>query len=201
VSIVLVFGGARPTNADALNSSALNRSEGAPPNVGSIAEYMDKGGNPSLASYLPLFRIHVFEGRGELASGQQLSGLSVTSVERPGPGEEAGLRAEHVRRLRAATEVGAGVLLVGAILLFPPGVLGVALIPEMGSSKAYDVIVAVDAERTRNINELENSLRKVKAGEIIYVTIIRDGRREQLRVLAPAIPAPHSPPSQPLLSE
>ena len=54
------------------------------------------------------------------------------------------------------------------------------MIPDMGSAKAYDVIVAVDAKRTRNINELEDSLRYVQAGEVIYLTIIRDGRRDSL---------------------
>ena len=81
---------------------------------------MEKGGNPEFASYLPLFGIHVFEGLGELASGQSFSGLNVTSVDRPGPSDDAGLRAEHTRALRAATEVGASALLAGAILVFPP---------------------------------------------------------------------------------
>ena len=200
-SIALVFGGARPTNADEVESSALNRSEGLPPNVGSVTEYIENGSNPARSSYLPLIGIHVFEGPGKLASGQQLSGISVISVDRPGPGDEAGLRAQHVRVLRAATEVGLGVAIVGAALLFPPAMLGVPLIQHMDSATAYDVIVAVDADRTRNISELEDCLRNVKASETIYVTVIREGRREQLRVLAPASFDPHSPTSQTMLSE
>jgi len=181
-------------------NSSFNGSEGVPPNVGSIPEYMHNGGNPAQSSYLPLIGIHVFEGPGKLASGQPLSGISVISVDRPGPGDNAGLRAQHVRVLRAATEVGLGVVCVGATLIFPPAILGVPLIQQMDSATAYDVIVAVDAERTRNIIELEDSLRKVKAGETIYVTIIRDGQREQLRVVAPAIFDSHAPTSQPLSS-
>ena len=199
-SIVLMVGGVWPGKAQGVNSSPINRSEEAPPNVGSIAEYMEKGGNPAFASYLPLFGIHVFEGRGELASGQSFSGLCVTAVDRPGPADDVGIRAEHIRVLRTATEVGASALLAGAILVFPPAIVGVAMIPDMGSTKAYDVIVAVDGERTRNTNELENSLRCVKAGEVIYLTIIRDGRRAQLRLLAPATLDPHSPRSPTMLS-
>jgi hypothetical protein len=199
--IILGFGGPWPANAAAANTSALDRSEGTPPNVGSINEYMDNSGNLVLASYLPLIGIHVFEGCGKLASGQQFSGLSVTSVDRPGPGDDAGIRAAHVRVLRVATEMGLGVMVVGATLFFPPAILGIPLIQKMDSPKAYDVIVAVDAARTRSISELENSLRNVKAGETIYLTIIRDGRREQLRVLARPIFDPHAPTSQSMLPE
>ena len=127
----------------------------------------------------------------------------MTSVDRPGPGDDAGIRAEHIRVLRATAEVGLGALFVGAILFFPPAILAVPLIEPMDGTKAYDVIVAVDAERTRNIGELENSLRNVKSGETIYLTIVRDGQRKELRALAPAIFDPHSPTStsQPVLPE
>ncbi len=184
---VLLSIGASPMDTEAADSFAQNTSEGAPPNVGSVAEYMTEGGNPRM-SYLPMLGLSVFAGRGELASGQNFSGMSVTSVDHPGPGDDAGIRAEHIEALLAAMEMGASVLLAGAILAFPPVMVGVQMIPQVGDPKAYDVIVAVDSERTRNINELENCLRKVKTGETIYLTIIRDGQRKQLRVVAPADP-------------
>lgn len=100
-----------------------------------------------------------------------------------------------------ATKVGLGVFLVGATLFFPPAILGLPLISRMDNSKAYHVIVAVDAEQTRNITELERSLRDAKAGQTIYSTIVRDGRREQLQLTAPAIVDFHSATSQPMLPE
>lgn len=171
-------------DTEAADSFAQNTSQRASPNLGSVTEYMTEGGNRR-TTYLPILGIKVFAGRGELASGQKLSGMSVTSVDRLGPGDEAGIRDERIRAVSAAMQVGATVLLAGAILAFPPIIVGVQMIPQVDSPKAYDVIVAVDGERTRNINELENCLRSVKTGETIYVTIIRDGQREQLRVLAP----------------
>ncbi len=196
ISIALGFGGARPAHAADMNPSS---SAGTPPNVRSLDEYMNYGNRVSLASYVALLGIQVFEGQGKLASGQRLSGLSVISVDRPGPGDDAGIRAAHIQAGRAAAQAGLGVLLLGGTLFFPPAILGFPLIMRMESPKAYDLIVAVDAERTRNISELEDSLRNVKAGETIYLTIIRDGRRAQLRVLAPAIFEPQSPTSQTVL--
>jgi S1-C subfamily serine protease len=199
---VLGFNGALLGNAGAVNPSGIDQSQAPPPNVGSINQYMENNSDKqALPSYLPVIGIHVFAGGGKLASGQQLVGLSVKSVDRPGPGDDAGIKAEHIRVLRATAEVGLGVILVGATLFFPPAILGVPLIERMDSSTANDVIVAVDAERTRNIGELEDSLRNVRAGEIIYLTIVRDGQRKQLRVLVPAIFDPHSPTSQRVLPE
>jgi hypothetical protein len=190
-TIALVLARVQSANAEVQNSSALNRSEGAPPNIGTIGDYLGNSGNANLSLYLPLFGIHVVEGRGELASGQSLSGVSVISVDRLGPSDEAGVRAEHIRVTRAAVEAGESVLLFGALLLFPPAILAIPYIPKISAS-ANDVIIAVDAERTRNINELENSLGNVQAGETIYLSIIRDGRRREIRVLKPAIFAGHA---------
>jgi len=199
-AILLVFG-IRSTSADVVNSSARNPSEAVPSNVGSIGEYLGNSGNASLTLYLPLFGIHVLEDRGQLASGQDLRGVSVISVDRPGPGDDAGIRAQHVRVTRAVAEAGESVLVFGAMLLFPPAVLAIPYIPQVGGATANDVIVAIDADRTRNINELETCLRNAKAGETIYLSIIRDGRREQLRLVAPAILKPGAPTSRPFLSE
>ena len=201
ISTVLVLSGAWPSKAAGADFSAQSTSQGAPPNLGSVTEYMSKGGNPALVSYLPLLGVHVFEGHGDLVSGQRFKGLNVTSIDQGGPADMAGFRAERVQVFRAATEAGASVLLAGAILLFPPAVFGISLIPDKDDVKAYDVIVAVDSVRTRNFNELADSLRNVKAGETIYLTVVRDGAREQLRLVAPPISDSLNPASRLPLSE
>jgi S1-C subfamily serine protease len=81
--------------------------------------------------------------------------------------------------------LGLGVVVIGTLLVFPPALFGVGLVPKLHWKTAHDVIVAVDAERTRNICDLEALLRKAKAGEIIYLTVVRDGRREQIQAMAP----------------
>jgi hypothetical protein len=198
-SLVLGFGYAFQSDAAAMDPSAPDCSRNITPNVGSLNEYVDNKSALRSSSYLPLIGIDVVESRGNLGTGQQLRGLSVTSVDRSGPSDNAGIRAERVRPLRAATEVGMAILLVGATLAFPPAILGAPLVPAMESAKESDVIIAVDAVRTRNVGELQNSLREVTAGETIYLTIIRGGKREQLRVFAPAILDHHlpAPPARP----
>jgi len=88
---------------------------------------------------------------------------------------------------KAAAEVGATVLVVGAAAFFPPAIFGVPFLMQMQSPRSYDVLVAVDGERVQDVDELENSLREAKAGETIYLTIIRSGRRVQLRVPMPGV--------------
>jgi len=135
----------------------------------------------------------VFRAATRLVSGQQLSGLAVSSVDQEGPGYDAGIRAEHIRAARAAVQVGATVLVIGAAAFFPPAIFGVPLLAQMQTPRAYDVIVAVDAERIQDVSELEYSLRKAMAGETIYLTIIRNGRRMQLQLPMPGIISTSAP--------
>ena len=168
--------------ADVTDSTALDAS--MPPNLGSIGEYAQDTGSPEseIASYFPLVGICVFSGIGKLASGQVLSGLVVTSVDKWGIGYAGGIRGEHLQMARASAQLGMIVLVVGATAVFPPAMLGLPLLAKLPSPKSSDVIVAVDAERIRDVSEFANYLRHTKAGEILYLTIIRDGRRVQLRV-------------------
>ena len=180
--------------ADATNSSS-DSSISMPPNLGSVDDYSKNREYPYYASppsaspsYVPMLGIHVFQNEGKLASGQSLSGLAVTSVDQSGPAYDAGIRAQHLQMKKTAAEIGAATLVLGAAAFFPPVLVGIPLLARrMGSPKGYDVIVAIDAERIRDVNELENSLRYVKAGETIYVTIIREGQRVQLLVPMPAV--------------
>lgn len=186
VSMVLSVIGARPANSASTSSCGADQMLVIPPpNVGSIAEYIDKNHIEPPPSCASLVGINVFEGQGTLASGQKLSGVGVISVDRPSAADEAGIRAERLPPMAAAAELGVGVLVIGALLAFPPAFFAVGLVPKTPDHKAYDVIIAVDADRTRNLGDLETSLRKAVAGETIYLTVIRDGQRKQLQVIAP----------------
>jgi hypothetical protein len=191
VALALVCGSVSIGLADATNSTS-DSSIATPSNVGSVDDYM----NNRVSSYAPaekpsyvaLLGISVFKNDGKLASGQKISGLAVTSVDQAGPGYDAGIRAQRLQMTKAAGQVGAAALVVGAAAFFPPVLLGVPMLAKkMGSPRAYDVIVAIDGERIREVSELEDSLHKAKAGETIYVTIIREGQRVQLRVPMRAI--------------
>jgi S1-C subfamily serine protease len=198
IALALVCGSVSIGLADATNSGATDSSISVPPNLGSVDDYVKNREYPypgsALPSYVPLLGISVFRNEGKLASGQRLSGLAVTSVDKSSPAYDAGIRAQRLKKTKVAAQIGAAALCVGASVFFPPAVIGIPLLARnMGSPRAYDVIVAIDAERIRDVNELENSLRYVKAGETIYVTIIREGQRVQLRVPMPAVVSAPTP--------
>lgn len=187
VALALVCGSVGIGLADATNSTASDSSISMPSNLGSVDDYVKNRDYPYLGSappsYVPRLGISVFQNEAKLASGQKLSGLAVNSVDQAGPGHDAGIKEGRLQMTKAAGQVGAVALVVGAAAFFPPVLLGIPMLTnKMGSPRAYDVIVAIDAERIRDVSELENSLRKATAGETIYMTIIREGQRVQLRV-------------------
>jgi hypothetical protein len=193
VALLLAAGTVNLVRADVTDSTTLDST--TPPNLGSVGEYARETGMPQsrIASYVPLLGISVFNGRARLASGQELSGLVVTSVDRLGLGHAGGIQGDHIQMARASAQVGVIVVLVGAAAFFPPAILGVPLLVKMPSPRISDVIVAVDAERIRDISELGDYLRNAKAGETLYLTIIRDGRRVQLGIPIPTVASTHAP--------
>jgi S1-C subfamily serine protease len=192
VATAVEFGTGVPVLADSTASAAPEASPSAPPELGSIEDYgkqSDRGRFYQTPARVPLLGISVFEAVGKLVSGERLNGLAVGSVDATGAGYDAGIQAPHLRKQTAAKELGAMALVIGAAAIFPPALLGVPLLTKMPSPQAYDVIVAVDAERIRDLSELERSLSNAKAGQIIYLTIIREGRRLQLRAFVRSVTA------------
>ena len=58
----------------------------------------------------------------------------------------------------------------------------------MALSKAaepHEMIIAVDGRRTCDVIDFEQSLDKVAAGEVVYLTVVRHERREQIRLALP----------------
>jgi hypothetical protein len=48
-----------------------------------------------------------------------------------------------------------------------------------------DLIIAADAVRVRDLADFQESVQDLLPGEIVYLTIVRDDRRYQVRVLLP----------------
>ena len=46
----------------------------------------------------------------------------------------------------------------------------------------HDLIIGVDGERVQYVSELENALGQVKEGDIVYLTLLRSGKRVQVPV-------------------
>ena len=73
-------------------------------------------------------------------------------------------------------------MVVGAAI-FPPAMLGVMALSKI--CEPHETIIAVDGERTRNVTEFEEAIEKADAGEVVYLTVVNSGRREQIRVALP----------------
>ena len=191
MALAVNLGGVIVAHADSSYPDSLDASVTAPPDVGTVDEYIDQRGSfmrgAPRPAHIPMLGVTVFRNRGKLTSGEELDGLAVADIDRHSPAYDAGLRGERIKAAVAAKEVGAAALVLGAAAFFPPVLFAVPMLSQMSSPRTYDVIIAIDAERIEDVNELEQCLRKASAGETIYMTIIRDGRRMQLRVAVPAV--------------
>ena len=73
--------------------------------------------------------------------------------------------------------------MVAGAAIFPPAMLGVMALSKI--CEPHETIIAVDGERTRNVTEFEEAIEKADAGEVVYLTVVSSGRREQIRVALP----------------
>jgi S1-C subfamily serine protease len=92
-----------------------------------------------------------------LATGK---GLLVVSLAEGGPAERAGVQGVKVRVERIA-----------------PGLLRRSIDPQ-----SADVIVAVDKQRVRTLEELQTEVEKHQPGEVVKLTILRDGQFRDIAV-------------------
>lgn len=153
------------------------RDEG-PQGLGSVEQYnRDNWDSDDAEFQIPLIGISVRNGSGKLASGQPLRGLGVIAVTGESPADAAGVHGERAA-VRAAL---VGAFFAGSII-FPPAMFGAVLLEESGLGQPRDLIIAVDGARTQDVVEFESAIRRANVGEIVYLTIVRDGRRQQFRV-------------------
>ncbi|HLK80796.1 MAG TPA: PDZ domain-containing protein [Xanthobacteraceae bacterium] len=102
-----------------------------------------------------LIGIQVEDGKSTL-DGRPLNGVAITKVWPDSPAALAGLKGWH------------SVQMVKIVHL-----------------EIYDLIIAIDGGRVRDIFDLDDSLHDLKPGEIVYFTIVRNRRREQISVSLP----------------
>ncbi|HJU28705.1 MAG TPA: PDZ domain-containing protein, partial [Candidatus Binataceae bacterium] len=72
----------------------------------------------------------------------------------------------------------------------PPAVVAVPILDQVHVGESYDLIVAVDGSRVTNFLDFEDRMRDVRPGEIVYLSIVRDGNRVQVPVHVPTTFAP-----------
>jgi S1-C subfamily serine protease len=71
-------------------------------------------------------------------------------------------------------------------LFFPPAIVGLVEVQESGLGESHDLIIAVDGQRTRNLDDFRRTIGEAEAGEIVYLTVLYGGERNQVRVELPA---------------
>lgn len=112
--------------------------------------------------------------------GHWVEGVIIVKVLKNSPAARAGLREQHTA-LQNVLEAG----VVVCSVFFPPGFMALPIVEESGIGKSYDLIIAVDGERVRDVMDLDDSLQKVEPGEIVYLSIIRGRHRVQIPVPLP----------------
>ncbi|HUY27751.1 MAG TPA: PDZ domain-containing protein [Candidatus Binataceae bacterium] len=121
--------------------------------------------------------IEIREARRTLKSGEEADGLLVVGVAKGSPAAAAGLHA-YSRGIHNALT---GAMIVAG-LIFPPAILGVPLLDYTEVGESYDMIIGVDGARVATFLDFEDRMRDLRPGEIVYLSVVRDGRRLQFRV-------------------
>ncbi|MFZ0677761.1 MAG: PDZ domain-containing protein [Candidatus Binatus sp.] len=123
------------------------------------------------------FGMQLREARRTLKSGEEADGLLITTVEKGGPAATAGLHPySHI-----VHDALTGAAMAGAMLPF--GQAAILLIPVldiMQVGESYDMIIGVDGSRVTNFLDFQDRMRDLQPGEIVYLSVVRNGKRLQV---------------------
>jgi hypothetical protein len=123
------------------------------------------------------FGMQLREAKRTLKSGEDADGLLITAVQKGSPAAAAGLHPySHV-----VHDALAGAAMVGAMVPF--GQAAILLIPVldiMQVGESYDMIIGVDGSRVTNFLDFQDRMRDLQPGEIIYLSVVRNGKRLQV---------------------
>jgi PDZ domain len=141
------------------------------PRLHSLQDFMREGGEIS-----PL-GLDLYEAQRKLDSGEVANGLLIVGVRQGSAAAKSGLHANR----RTARDILEGVA-VAAALFFPPAMFAVPVIEQVKLGESYDMIIGVDGTRVVSYAEFEDSMRDIEPGEIVYLSIVRNGKRVQVPV-------------------
>ncbi|MGH7932013.1 MAG: PDZ domain-containing protein [Candidatus Binataceae bacterium] len=158
-----------------MNYEQYQNPEAIDPQIGSLREFIAEGDETS-----PL-GIELRESRRKLNSDEEADGLLIVGVVSGSPAAKAGLRAYQ----RTVHDILQGVAVAGA-LAFPPAILAVPIVEQIHVGESYDMIIGVDGSRVTNFLDFEDHLREMQPGEIVYLSIVRNGQRMQVPVDVPS---------------
>jgi hypothetical protein len=155
-----------------INYEAQQNPQLIDPQLYSMQDFMEEEGSETS----PL-GIEVQEDQRKLADGEIADGLLVVGVVPGSPAAAAGLHAFR----RTARNIIEGTA-IAAALVFPPAVVVVPIIESVNFHESYDLIIGVDGVRVTNFLDFDDRMRDVQPGEIVYLSLVRNGRRVQLPV-------------------
>jgi PDZ domain len=154
-----------------------NINEAAPPG---LKEYMDA------SEEISLFGIDLRIERRK--AEREIQGLLVVDIAPGSPGAGAGLH--PYRQPTRDILNGVGML---ATMAFPPAAVVVPIVESVPLGEAYDLIIGVDGARVANFLDFYDCVRNVQPGEIVYLNVLRNGRRVQVPLLITTfLPPPQS---------
>jgi S1-C subfamily serine protease len=170
----VTVGSPLPPQPNEITSYEQEQSGIPPEQLKNLQEY-DSGGELSTSLGMQLR-----EDRRALKSGEEADGLLITGVRNGSPAADAGLHPYNATRHNMMT----GVAMAGA-MFFPPAILLVPALDYSGVGESYDLIIGVDGARVRNFLDYQDCTRNLKPGEMIYLSIVRNGKRVQLTLTIP----------------
>lgn len=144
------------------------------PQLHSLQEFMAESEGSSPIGVL------VEQTRRRLDSGEKADGLLIVSVAKGSPAAKAGLHA-YSDTTHGVLEA----LTVGASLFFPPAIFALPIVESMPIGESYDMIIGVDGWRVSNMVDFEDRMRSIQPGEIVYLSVVRNGKRMQVPVSIP----------------
>jgi hypothetical protein len=128
--------------------------------------------------------VELEEGSRKLSNGQEAQGLMVLEVTKGSPAATAGL---HGYRHTAHSALQGAAI---AAALFPSpfapiAMLALPVIELTHVGESYDMIIGVDGSRVTNYLDFTDRIHEARPGEIVYLSVLRDGKREQMKVFLP----------------
>jgi hypothetical protein len=152
--------------------------------LGSAREFVEEGEGTSPQT-LPI-GFEVRESSCRLKSGEQIDGLLILKVYKDSPAAKAGLQP-----YRNAKEHALQAVAIGAGIAFPPAMLltmvALPMIEYTEMGKSYDMIIGVDGSRVSNFFDFEERMRSVQPGELVYLNVVRNGKRMQIAIPIPVL--------------
>ncbi len=161
----------QPSNESSEVARYQEEQSGLPPEQLRSLQEFDSEGELSTP-----FGMQLREAKRTLKSGEEADGLLIVAVDKGSPAAAVGLHPYS----HAVHDAIAAAAIVG---VFFSGGLSVVVIPAldyMQVGESYDMIIGVDGSRVTNFLDFQDCTRNLQPGELIYLSVVRNGKRLQV---------------------